>query len=139
MTSFTYCVILNSLQFYILAECLCRVRRKKKHLLVADMSVNGGQTPCPQLFFQQQFFFSSLNEKKMQNVLKRKNMFFVKKSCYQKHFIKNFMFQTILDLLICKSDRYGNVRNLWFFLTPSLKESTKNTILTNFFVLQCYI
>ena len=26
----------------------------------------------------------------MQNVLKRKNMYFVKKSCYQKHFIKHY-------------------------------------------------
>ena len=134
MTSFTYCVILNSLQFYILAECLCRVRRKKKHLLVADMSVNGGQTPCPQLFFQQQFFFSSLNEKKMQNVLKRKNMFFVKKSCYQKHYVLDHsgtFDMHIRPLRTCPQ--------LIAFLTPSLKESTKNTILTNFFVLQCYI
>ena len=40
----------------------------------------------------------------MQNVLKRKNMYFVKKSIYQKHLIKKLMFYTILDLLICISE-----------------------------------
>ena len=29
----------------------------------------------------------------MQNVLKRKNMYFIKKSCYQKHFIKTFVLE----------------------------------------------
>ena len=29
----------------------------------------------------------------MQNVLKRKNMYFIKKSCYQKHFIKTYVLE----------------------------------------------
>ena len=53
--------------------CVFPKGMRKKQLLVADWSVNeggGGQLPVR----NQNRFFSSYKEKRMQNVLKRKNM-----------------------------------------------------------------
>ena len=54
----------------------------------------GGVTPFPQLFKKKNRVYF-LKREMMRNVLKRKNMYFVKKSCYKQIFIKNLCFRPI--------------------------------------------
>jgi len=92
-------------------------RRQKK--LVAEMSVNEGGKPLSATFEKKKYFFfadMSVNEggKPLSAAFEKKyiyiffmrkrcriseNMYFVRKSFYQKHFIKTY----VLDILICLS------------------------------------
>ena len=94
-------------------------RRKKtiscRHVRKQEL-MGGGQNPCSQLAKKIAFVFF-LKEKKMQKVLKRKNMYFF-------NLIKNIFSEIYdfgLDLLICNSE---NVKKNYF-----LEESTKNRFL----------
>ena len=102
------------------------IREGVKKILVTDrsVSVGGESTPCLQL----KLSFFLRKEKKMQNILKRKNVYLMKK-CPQ--YVHLGLLKNIQGLLICISE---NVEI--FFLSKSTIWSFTHRSATNFFLLR---